>query len=111
MGARLIKQRGPSPTRRKEEFKALAMILCAVTFPLVLAYILVAADMRTDLSDLMPSEALADPSMALVGWEDLEIPRGKSASLEQSRWQPERRVRMLGYMMDADKPARDGAPV
>jgi len=96
------------------------MIICAVVLPLILAFILVAADMRSDLSELIPREALADQSAALIGWADLEIPEGRSVSLEQRRWQPQRRVRMLGYMMegyasdgtsDGHKPARDGAPV
>jgi hypothetical protein len=118
VGARLIKKRGAAnnTARRKEEFRAIVMIICAIVLPLVLAFILVAADMRSDLSDLIPREALPDQSAALIGWADLEIPEGRSVSLEQRRWQPKRRVRMLGYAMDGytvdgHKPARDGASV
>ncbi len=115
MGARLIRNHGLSPSRRKQEVRALAIIICAVVLPLILAFLLVAADMRSDLSDLIPAEALPDNTATLIGWSDLEIPENRSLSLEQTRWQPQRRVRMLGYMMDgyADghKPAPDGAPV
>jgi hypothetical protein len=111
-----FKKKHISETRRKEELQALITIICAVTLPLILAIILVAAEMRPDLSDLMPSEALPDQDVSLIGWPDLEIPEGRSVSLEQARWQPRRRVRMLGYMVDgftADehKPAQKGAQI
>jgi hypothetical protein len=48
----------------------------------------------------MPSEALPDGVPVLIGWQDLEVPDGKTASLEEMRAQPGRRVRMLGYMME-----------
>jgi hypothetical protein len=91
----LIRKRGISAARRRQESRALAAILCAVVLPLVLAFILVAADMRSDLSGLIPAEALPDQTATLIGWQDLEIPEGKTVSLEQTRWQPDRRVRML----------------
>jgi hypothetical protein len=92
------------------------MIVSAVVLPLILAFILVGADMRSDLSDLIPREALPDQSAVLIGWSDLQIPEGRSVSLEQMRSESQRRVRMLGYMMDgyADpghKPSPDNAPV
>ena len=112
MGARLIKQHGISATRRKREMRVIAFIICAIVLPLILAFILVAADMRTDLSDMIPAEARPDHQAVLIGWGDLEVPNGSSTSLEQTRWQPQRRVRMLGYMMDGyldgRKPSRDG---
>lgn len=121
MGARLIRNRRifsghGKAARRKEEFRALAMIICAIVLPLILAFILVGADMRSDLSDLIPREALPDQSTVLIGWGDLEIPEGRSVSLEQTRWQPQRRVRMLGYMMDGymnrvRNPSPDNTPV
>jgi hypothetical protein len=116
VGTRFIKRRGISAAQGKRESRALASILCAVVLPLVLAFVLVALNMRSDLSDLMPAEALPDGSAALIGWQDLEVPDGKAVSLEQTRSQPERRVRMLGYMMDSygmdgRTPSPDGAPV
>jgi hypothetical protein len=93
--------RGISAARRREEVRALATIVAATVLPLVLAFILVAADMRSDLSDLTPSETLPDGGPALIGWGALLIPWG----------QPRRHVRMLGYMMTGNSPARDGAPV
>jgi hypothetical protein len=107
----VIRIPGAAAARRKEESRALALIIGAVVFPLFLTFILVGADMRSDLSDLKPTQSSADHGTALVGWGDLEIPEGQSVSLEQTRWQPQRRVRMLGYMMDGDPPSRDGTPV
>jgi hypothetical protein len=101
VGTRFIKMRGISAVRRRREFRALASILCAVVLPLILAFVLVAMDMRSELSDLMPAEALPDGTAALIGWQDLEIHEGKTVSLEQTRAQPGRRVRMLGYMMES----------
>lgn len=114
MGTRLIGRRSISAARRRQEYRTLAAILCAVVLPLILAFILVAMDMRTELSDLIPAEPLPDHTASLIGWQDLEIPNGKTLSLEQTRWQPDRRVRMLGYMMDnygmdGLKPLPDGA--
>jgi hypothetical protein len=116
VGTRFIKRRGTSAAQAKRESRALATILCAVVLPLALAFVLVALNMRSDLSDLMPAESLPDGTGVLIGWQDLEIPEGKTVSLEQTRSQPERRVRMLGYMMDSygmdgRKPSQDGAPV
>ena len=101
MGTRVIKMRGISAAQRRRESRALASIICAVVLPLILAFVLVALNMRSDLSELIPSEALPDGTATLIGWQDLEIPEGKTVSLEQTRWQPGRRVRMLGYMMDS----------
>ena len=76
MGARIIQygRNGARAARRRKEIRAIATIICAVGLPLILAFILIAADMRTDLSDLIPSEALSEPSTTLIGWRDLEIP-------------------------------------
>jgi hypothetical protein len=116
VSTRSIRKRVISAAQRRREFRALATILCAVVLPLILAFILVAADMRSDLSELIPSEALPDGTAALIGWQDLEVPAGKRVSLEQTRWQSDRRVRMLGYMMDnygmdGRTPSQEGAPV
>jgi len=61
---------------------------------------LIAADMRTDLSDLKPRSTTWDDDARLIGWSQLGADR-----------LPEGRVRMLGYMMDGYKYARDGVPV
>jgi hypothetical protein len=91
------------------------MIVSAIVLPLILAFVLVAADMRSDLSELIPSESLPDHAATLIGWADLEIPQGRSMSLEEMRWQPGRRVRMLGYMMDGygdgHRPSQDRATI
>src|SRR5437868_1545894 len=71
VGARLIRKRASSAARSRAESRVLAMIIAAVGLPLFLAYVLVAADMRSDLSDLKPAQASLDQSMALVGWPGL----------------------------------------
>jgi hypothetical protein len=76
---------------------------------MILAYILVATDMRIDLSDLKPVHATADQAPVAIGWADLEAQNGRPVSMDQVRWQMP--VRMLGYMMDPYKPWRDGTPV
>lgn len=78
---------------------------------MILAYILVAADMRSDLSDLKPSGEMPDKATALIGWPDLETAPEQLVSLEQTRWHSPRAARMLGYMMDGYQPSRDGAQV
>ena len=79
--------------------------------PVILAYVLVAEDMRTDLSELKPGQAMVDQTTALIGWPDLETSDGLPISLEESRWHSQPRVRMLGYMMDGYKASRDGERV
>jgi hypothetical protein len=114
MGARVIRKRGASAARHKAESRAIASIIAAVGLPVMLAYILVAADMRSDLSGLKPAQAVADTRTALIGWPELETADlGKRssgpASFDIARGRP--RARMLGYMMDAYKPSRDGERV
>jgi hypothetical protein len=92
----------------------LAAIIAAIGPPLLLAYILVAADMRSDLSELKPTEACADKGTALVGWPELESAERDKRSGKSGRPIPfeiacgRPRARMLGYMMDGDNPSRDG---
>jgi hypothetical protein len=74
-------------------------------FPVILAYVLIAADMRIDLSDLKPAQASTDESTTLIGWPELE------AAGSARQWHARPRARMLGYMMDGYTPSRDGEPV
>lgn len=64
-----------------------------------LAYILVAVDMRSDLSELNPTKQGNDEGPIPVGWPDLERDGAQG------------RVRMIGYMMDGYQPSSDGIPV
>jgi hypothetical protein len=80
------------------------MIMGAVGLPVLLACMLVAEDMRTDLSDLKPVAR----AQALVGWADLDPRDGNPA---QTRWPPHTLVKMLGYMMDGYSPSADGSEV
>jgi hypothetical protein len=76
---------------------------------MLLAVVLVAMDMRSDLSELKSTGQVDEQGAVPLGWPDLEV-------LRESR----RRVRMIGYMMDAAprdgyrhgyEPSRDGAQV
>lgn len=77
--------------------------MTAVALPLILEYALLTSDMRVDLSEMKPAQAMADPDIALIGWPDLvtEAQPGNGKS----------RVRMLGYMMDGYVSIRDGESV
>jgi hypothetical protein len=98
MGARIIRRPDTSARKRKETL-TLWTILAALGFPLVLAYILVAVDMRSDLSELNPAKQVDDEGSIPVGWPELERDGAQG------------RVRMIGYMMDGYQPSSDGAPV
>jgi hypothetical protein len=63
--------------------------------------LLIASDMRSDLSELQPVFKLWADGVELVGWPQLRPDTALS----------EHRVRMLGYMMDGYRPVADGAPV
>jgi hypothetical protein len=99
VGARTIRKRDAS-ARRKQETLTLWAIITALAFPMVLAVALVAMDMRSDLSELKSTGQVDDKGAVPIGWPDLE--RGREGP---------RRVRMIGYMMDAYQPSRDGATV
>lgn len=52
----------------RSESRTIAAIVAAVGLLLILAYLLVAADMRNDLSELKPT---VSGDTALIGWPDL----------------------------------------
>jgi hypothetical protein len=111
MGTRVIVKRGPSPARRSNERRVCATIIVAISLPMVLAFLLVAFDMRTDLSDLKPSRPLADKETALIGWQELGTGNGRARPAAAQRWSALPRARMLGYMMDGYQPSQEGSPV
>jgi hypothetical protein len=99
VGARTIHKSDHSARQRKETL-TLWTILAAIGFPLFLAYILVAVDMRSDLSELKPVVQAGEAGAVPVGWSDLEGQPVESL--------PEGKVRMIGYMMDGYEPSKDG---
>jgi hypothetical protein len=103
VGARVIRK-PDSSARKKKESLTLWTIVFAVGFPMLLAYVLVAVDMRSDLSELKPSAQVDDAGFVPVGWPELE---GFGAQGPVSQ----RPVRMIGYMMDGYRPEPDGASV
>jgi hypothetical protein len=98
-------------SRKKNERRALIGILCSVTLPLILAFLLVGADMRNNLSELKPLKPAIDGTTLLLGWQELESGAMESALSPSPRWDIRPQVRMLGYMMDGDEPFREGAAV
>jgi hypothetical protein len=79
------------------DLKAISVVGACTVGPLLLTWLLIAADMRSDLSELTPRRATAE-GVPLVGWKELAA-------------RPDGRVRMLGYMMGGNRPLRDGTPV
>ncbi|HWE51449.1 MAG TPA: hypothetical protein VG273_16775 [Bryobacteraceae bacterium] len=110
MGARVIKKREDS-ARQKKEALTVWMIVAAVCIPVLLASVLMVADMRVDLSELHPSRELADAGAALIGWPDLESDDGRPVEIEHAAWHTRARLKMMGYMMDGYRPAADGVQV
>jgi hypothetical protein len=108
MGARVIVKRDLRAARRKET-RAIALIIAAVLGPLLLTYLLIAVDMRSELSELRPRQATSDDGAALVSWKDLET--NNEAGRQRNPELPAGRARMLGYMMDGYQPVRDGTDV
>ncbi len=109
MGARIIKHHD-SRVARVKEARAAAIIFAAVVGPLLLTYLLIAADMRSDLSELEFRHAAYNGDATLVAWKDLKVD-------ERPGHQPHAaevvggHARMLGYMMDGTRPVRDGTAV
>jgi hypothetical protein len=98
VGARVIRKPDPS-VRRKKESLTLWAIIAVIGLPLLLGYILVAADIRTDLSELKPAKQADDAGFVPAGWPELENGGAQG------------RVRMIGYMMDGYRPSPDGSNV
>ncbi|MGD1072064.1 MAG: hypothetical protein ABSB15_18185 [Bryobacteraceae bacterium] len=94
---------GDLNTGRKSNARDLSTAGACIVGPLLLAYVLIATDMRTDLSELKPRQAASDQGAALVTWTDLAT--GERCKLPASP------VRMLGYMMDWRRPMGDGTIV
>jgi hypothetical protein len=104
MGARVIRI-PDSSVRKKKEILTLWAIIAVIGFPLFLGYILVAADIRTDLSELKPAKQMDDAGFVPVGWPELEGP------MTQGRVGTGAHIRMLGYMMDGYRSHTGGANV
>jgi hypothetical protein len=109
------------------------MIVAAVGLPVLLAWLLVAEDMRTDLTGLKPAglkpadlkpgdlqsgdlqsaQIAGNADTRVIGWPDLDPLDDHPA---QIRWPPQTLVKMAGYMMDGSSPdgyttPRDGEVV
>jgi hypothetical protein len=83
-------------------------ILAAVLAPLFLVYILIAADIRQDLSDIRPRPQAVLGAAPVVGWNALAVQDGdKPGDVLQRGPRSGDPVAMLGYQMDGSVPVRD----
>jgi len=98
MGARIIYHRKASELHSRA-VRQLGFIVAAVGLPIVLAYCLVATDMKIDLSDFRVTGSGLYDGIQLVGWAEVEA------------LAPVPGARMAGYMMDGDEPVADGTMV
>lgn len=96
VGAGTIRARNHA-ARRKHDKLTVSSVVAAIVLPALLALALTAMDMRTDLSDLKPTGQPDDAGAVQVGWPDLKQHGDFPA-----------RVRLLGYMMQDQRPLRDG---
>jgi hypothetical protein len=111
MGARLIHS---SDSRRRDlrERRVLFSIVGSTAFALTLAYVLVALDLRPDLSEMSVRDANRSSGVVLIAWSALESdaqPRSGARIAQPSLPDPSTEVRMLGYMMDGNHPETNGA--
>ena len=118
MGAPILKPRLLHYSRRgrksKTEWRAGAIILASVGLPVIvaggLAALIAQRDMRNDLSELEPLPGTISRTPPLIGWRNLD-PRDDHPAQTRIRISVGTPVRMLGYMMDGDKPSPDGTSV
>ena len=75
---------------------------------MLLASILVAIDIRADLSELKPAEQMDDQGAVPVGWPEL-AGQQPLTTVSAAHRDGARRVRMIGYMMDIWGPPHEGA--
>jgi hypothetical protein len=110
MGARVIRLSGALQRKRRER-RLLITIIASVVGSLLLAYVLVALDMRPDLSEMSVRGGVQDADR-IVAWPDL----GGSVDWRRSSGKaylpdPATRSRVLGYMMDGERSVPDKAMV
>jgi hypothetical protein len=108
VGARTIRRRDESVRqgRVRQENLTLGKIIAALAIPLFLAFALAAMDMRSDLDQLRSSGQPDDKGAVPMGWSEL-TQSDLAAGLSTTEGEGPRRVRMIGYMMDGNRPSRD----
>jgi hypothetical protein len=95
------------PGHNARPARSLATILAAIAGPCILAYLLIAADMRVNLSGLKPRYAVWADGTSLVGWEHLGSNQPLSSGIRLNG-STGVRVCMLGYMMKGRQTVPDG---
>ncbi|HEY3837264.1 MAG TPA: hypothetical protein VGL72_11865, partial [Bryobacteraceae bacterium] len=111
VGARALPIRSYSPDRRRGPgTREIAAIAILTALAVALAWFLVAADIRSDLSDLRPYRNTTDAPSTLIGWPELRDPRQPS-EFEQDPRHLATSVRMLGYIMEGVPAASKGEEI
>jgi hypothetical protein len=110
VGTRALPIRGYSPVRRGAGIREIAAIAILTALAVALAWFLVAADMRSDLSALRPLRNTMDATTILIGWPELRDPQ-EASEFPRNLRAGDTRIRMLGYMMEAGPPASAGEEI
>lgn len=101
MGARIIKRAGTTSASRRRESRTILGALLAVIGPLVLVFLLVAADLRQDLSEARPRRGATLNGSMLIGWRPLAIAsQADRDTILRHGPDDGAVVALLGYMMD-----------
>jgi hypothetical protein len=99
--------RNGSAVRRGVRIREIAAITVLTALAVALAWFLVAADMRSDLSALRPLRNATDVPTILIGWPELRDPQ-KASEFDRNLQPGDARIRMQGYMTEAARPTPDG---
>ena len=93
------------------EGRTLGLILFSIGAPMLLGFYFISLDTRPDLSDSEPGSNRETKDAILVGWPSLREPDYFSRSRYPEVPKNGTVVKMLGYMMDGYKFAKDGSSV
>ncbi len=93
---------------RNREIRTLILVLATSLAPALLFAIGIAATLQTDLSDLSPMHGVG-PGGAILKWSSLRREDRRSTSAVRAGAGAGAEVRVLGYMMEGERPAPEGA--
>jgi hypothetical protein len=91
----------------RRAFRTLIVLAAAICLPSIVGIILITKAARQDLSDLTPAVSRLD-QYVILAWPELE--RAKRA-LSAGAISSGTMIRALGYMMESDRPVRNGERV
>lgn len=110
VGAEVITIRSCSRAGRASRVREVTAVIVLAALAVALAWFLVAADIRSNLSALRPLSRTRDVPTILIGWPELRDPPIPS-EFDRNLGRPEARVRMLGYMMIGSPAASEGKEI